>query len=85
MRHWMGPGVLAALLASALPAAAQRFEPMDAPKFVPAARANFLRDDDRVLGVAGNGVAKVYPVPVLAWHHIVNQDRLGDLPILPTW
>lgn len=57
---------------------------LDSPKFVPATQADFLRDDDRVLGVSGNGVAKAYPVAVLAWHHIVH-DRLGDLPILPTW
>lgn len=82
----VGLGVVLAALASlaALPAEAQRFESLDNPRFVPAAEASFLRDADRVVGVARNGVAKAYPVPVLTWHHIVH-DRLGDLPILATW
>ena len=54
------------------------------PQFVPAAEAKFLKDTDRVIGVAGNGVAKVYPAPWLAWHHII-EDQLGDMPILATW
>lgn len=87
-----------ALLLATLAAAAQRgerrprFEPLDDPKFVPAARADFLQDGDRVLGVSGNGVAKAYPIAVVFWHHVVH-DQLGDpstslgagLPIIPTW
>lgn len=54
------------------------------PRFVPAAEANFLKDTDRVIGISGNGVAKAYKVPQLAWHHIVH-DQLGKIPILATW
>ncbi len=60
------------------------FQPLREPRFVSAAQANFLANEDRVLGVSGGGVAKAYPAPVLAWHHIV-QDQLGDLPIAATW
>ena len=60
------------------------FEVLRKPEFVPAAAAAFLKDSDRVVGVAGNGVAKAYSVPPLAWHHIV-EDELGDIPILATW
>ncbi len=54
------------------------------PRFVPAAQASFLGDRDQVLGVSGEGVAKAYSIPVLAYHHIV-QDQLGQLPMLVTW
>lgn len=60
------------------------FKVLRDPQFVPAAEAKFLKDTDRVIGVAGNGVAKVYPAPWLAWHHII-EDQLGDIPILATW
>jgi hypothetical protein len=56
---------------------------IDAPRFVPAAEAE-LRPDDRVLGVALNGVAKAYPVRILNWHEIVN-DRFGDDPVVVTY
>lgn len=87
MRHSIRAGLAAALLVAAAPVWGQRgprFEPLEEPKFVPAAQADFLADNDRVLGVEGNGAAKAYPVEVAAWHHIIH-DRLGGLPILPTW
>ncbi len=56
---------------------------IDAPKFVPAGKAN-LGAADRVLGLAREGVAKAYPVKILNWHEIVN-DRLGDDPIAVTY
>lgn len=66
------------------PAGGPRFRSLDNPKFVPATQADFLKDGDRVLGVSGNGIAKAYPVPMVAWHHIIH-DQLGEAPILPTW
>ena len=60
------------------------FEPLREPRFVPAAKANFLTSGDQVLGVSVNGVAKAYPAQVVAWHHII-QDQLGSMPILATW
>src|SRR5215813_10129652 len=56
---------------------------IDAPKFIPANAAK-LAPDDRVLGLARNGVVKAYPVRVLNWHEIVN-DRFGDEPIAVTY
>lgn len=50
---------------------------LDAPRFVPAVRAAFLRDEDRVLGLAHNGIAKAYPIAILNWHEIVNDDFQG--------
>ncbi len=56
---------------------------IDRPKFVAAAKAG-LRDDDRVLGLAYNGVARAYPVRILNWHEVVN-DRYGEVPVAITY
>lgn len=47
------------------------------PAFVTAAEATFVAEDDRVIGVARNGLAKAYPLALMNWHEIVN-DRFGD-------
>ena len=58
---------------------------LDAPKFVPADQVKgFLSDNDRVLGVAMHGVAKAYPIRILNWHEIVN-DEINGHPITITW
>jgi hypothetical protein len=54
------------------------------PEFVAAAKATFLKDDDHVIGVAGEGVAKAYPAAAVTWHHGL-EDHLGKVPIFLTW
>jgi len=54
------------------------------PTFVDASQATFLRDDDRVIGVSGEGMAKAYPAAAVTWHHGV-EDRIGELPVFVTW
>jgi hypothetical protein len=54
------------------------------PRFEPAAAVSDLRDDERVLGLVRNGIAKAYPLSILTWHEIVN-DRFGDEPIVVTY
>ena len=54
------------------------------PKYVSADEAGFMKDDERVLGVALNGVARAYPTRILSHHELVN-DRFGDLPVLVSW
>ena len=56
---------------------------IDQPRFVAAGQAD-LRDTDRVLGMARNGIVRAYPVRILNWHEIVN-DRLGGEPIAITY
>lgn len=51
-------------------------EALTAPRFVPAAWATGLRDDDPVIGVDVDGVARAYPERVLAYHEVIN-DTLG--------
>lgn len=60
------------------------FVPLREPHFVPAAKADFLKSDDRVVGVSENGVSKAYEPSVLAFHHVV-QDILGSGPIIAGW
>jgi hypothetical protein len=54
------------------------------PKFIPASAVNFLRDDDRVIGLLINGVAKAYPHKILTWHEAVN-DKFNDTPVAVTY
>lgn len=49
---------------------------IDQPKFLTADQARFLKDNDRVLGIRLDGIAKAYPVRILNWHEIVN-DAFG--------
>ena len=58
---------------------------LDSPQFVDAREAGrFLNSGDSVLGVEHNGVAKAYPISIMNWHEIVNDDFAGS-PVLVTW
>ncbi len=59
---------------------------IDNPKFVtgPKAEEDFLSNKDRVLGIFSNGKAKAYPIRILNWHEIVN-DQIGGEPIVVTF
>jgi len=57
---------------------------IDAPKFVSAAEAGFVGDDDIVLALSVDGVARAYPVAILSRHEIVN-DTLAGQPIAITY
>jgi hypothetical protein len=57
---------------------------IDRPRFAPAADVKFLRDEERVLGVSRNGIAKAYPVRILNWHEIVN-DSFGTERVVVTY
>ena len=55
------------------------------PKFVAAKKAkHFMKDEDRVLGLARNGLAKAYPIKILNWHEIVN-DTIGSQAVVVTF
>lgn len=57
---------------------------IDHPRFLPAGKADYLKSQDRILGIARNGIAKAYPIRILDWHEIVN-DRFGDEAIAVTY
>ena len=46
------------------------------PTFIDAAAADFLRPEDRVIGIEMAGETRAYPIPILNWHEIVN-DEIG--------
>lgn len=55
------------------------------PKFVTAAEARrFMRNDDEILGLEENGVAKAYPLKILNYHEVVN-DQIGGRPVAVTY
>jgi len=57
---------------------------IDRPKFVAPSAADFLQPDDRVLGYVDSFGAKAYPIRILNWHEIVN-DESGDTGLLVTY
>lgn len=57
---------------------------IDAPKFVSAAEASFVGDDDIVLALSVDGVSRAYPTSILSRHEIVNDDIAGQ-PIAITY
>lgn len=53
---------------------------LDHPRFAIAKEAAaFLKDKERVIGVYRNGEAKAYPLKVMVWHELVN-DEIGGRP-----
>jgi uncharacterized protein DUF3179 len=58
---------------------------LDHPTFVTASEAERnLKDQDIILGVESRGGAKAYPVRILNWHEVVNDD-VGEQPVLISW
>jgi len=51
---------------------------IDDPRFIASAKADFLEPEDRVMGVRHNGVAKAYPIRIMNWHEIVNDEFRGE-------
>jgi hypothetical protein len=57
---------------------------IDEPRFLSAGQADFLADDDLVIGVVGTTTAKAYPLRILTWHEVVN-DHLDDTAVAVTF
>ncbi len=58
---------------------------IDNPKFVSLEEADqWIEDNELVLAIIYKGVKKVYPLQILVWHEIVN-DEIGGDPILITY
>ena len=54
------------------------------PLFVTKDEADFIKDKDRVLALEIDGVAKAYPINILNWHEIVN-DNIGGKAFAVTY
>src|SRR3989338_233281 len=57
---------------------------IDAPKFIPANKADWLSDSELGLGIIYKDEARFYPFRILVYHEIVN-DFIQDNPILVTY
>ncbi len=58
--------------------------PIDEPRFVGVEQADFLDDREPVLVVEQDGRARAYPLQILVWHEIVNDDFAGT-PLAVTY
>ena len=51
---------------------------IDSPKFLSANDADYLKPSDRVLGITVAGESRAYPIRILNWHEIVNDEIKGE-------
>ncbi len=56
---------------------------IDRPIFVDAAVSD-LPESEPVIGLEINGVARAYPLRIMTWHEIVN-DEIGGVPVIVTY
>ena len=57
---------------------------IDSPVFIAADKADFLTEDDLVMGVYLHNTARAYPIKILNWHEIVN-DQINDSNFVVTF
>ena len=57
---------------------------IDAPNFVPVSQVKDLGAQEPVIGLHVNGEARAYPLRILMWHEIVN-DEIGGIPVTVTY
>lgn len=58
---------------------------IDEPQFETTGQADdWLNDVEPVVVVELDGMAKIYPIQILTWHEIVN-DQVGDVPVTVTF
>ncbi len=60
------------------------FKAIDNPPMVKASEADFLDDDEYVLGVTVGKESRAYPTRFTWWHHFIN-DQIGDTPYLVSY
>lgn len=57
---------------------------IDDPKFMAVAEMTEMAAREPVIGLVVNGDARAYPLQVLTWHEIVN-DEIGGVPVAVTY
>lgn len=57
---------------------------IDTPEFTEASQEYHVSDSDTVLGLEINGDVRAYPLSILVWHEIVN-DNVGEVPVAVTY
>ena len=58
--------------------------PIDEPKFQPTDEVDWLDEQEPVIVMEIDGDARAYPLQIMTWHEIVN-DEVGGLPISITF
>ncbi len=58
--------------------------PIDDPAFVDPSDVTYLEENEPVLAVEVSGIAKAYPIRIMTWHEIVN-DEFGKTPVVVTY
>ena len=54
------------------------------PLFISSDKAGFLTDDDQIIGIIVGSTVRAYPISILNWHEIVN-DEINGLPVVVTF
>ncbi len=55
------------------------------PGYVTAREADsLLEPDEKVLGLTLKGVSRAYPIRIMSWHELVN-DEIAGTPYLVSW
>ena len=55
------------------------------PDYLTANEASkLLKPDEKVLGLTLKGVSRAYPIRIMSWHELVN-DEIGGIPYLVSW
>lgn len=57
---------------------------IDYPIFEAAGEATWLPPEARVMGLVKDGIARAYPIAILNWHEIVN-DEINGQPVVVTF
>ena len=57
---------------------------VDNPVFASVDNSHFMSDSDTVIGLEINGQSRAYPLFILVWHEIVN-DEVGGVPVSVTY
>jgi hypothetical protein len=57
---------------------------IDAPVFEDASDVDWLSDDEAVLAVGVGDVERAYPIQIMTWHEIVN-DEFAGIPVTVTY
>ena len=58
--------------------------PIDDPQFAKITEISALADTEPVIGLVLNGEERAYPLNILMWHEIVN-DEVGGIPVAVTF
>ena len=55
------------------------------PRYMTASEADkLLKSEERVLGLSVNGIPRAYPIRIMSWHELVN-DEIDGVPYLVSW